>query len=251
MPEQIDLSDVLVLVAALDSLAGGTSASLSNLAVAGATIQYGSCYAEVSLTRNLQAYFAEKSLRENDGLQWVLWLDHDVMIMADGVLHLRELARCVQGSVSALYLNRHQDKPIAAAEYVRGQPARKVEYDWGEVSVLLPALTGLGAFMQSRESFLQHCDESERFAFHNYRQEVPAVCMSAIFDASVVGKYTRTVGDRCWVNEDFDYCIREFEHGRPVYLSSVQCKHRTTTWLVPPAEVVVPGYHAEMIDNAT
>lgn len=246
MPEPIDLSDTLVMVAALDSLAGGTSVSLNSLAIAGAIIQYGSCYAEVSLTRNLQAYHAEKKLRGDDSLRWVLWLDHDVMIMADGIAHLRELARFSQGSVSALYLNRHQDSPVAAAEYVKGRAARVVEYESGEKSVLLPALTGLGAFMQSREAFLLHCDESERFAFHSYRQEVPAVCMSAIYDSSYAGNYVRTVGDRVWVNEDFDYCIREFEQGRSVYLSAIQCKHRTSTWLTPPEAVVVPGYHAEL-----
>lgn len=248
MPEQIDLSDVLVLVAGLHSIAGGTAHTLSTMAVAGAQIHLGECHPDVSLTRNLQAYLAERTLLEDEQLKWVFWLDHDIMLPVESVVELRELARASGGSVSGLYINRHQAELLAAAECVIGWPAKTVELDWMLPTMLLPAFCGFGAFMQSRESFLRHCVESERFAFHTYR-DVPAAFRCGIVQSSMARHLIRTVGDYIWMSEDFDYCMREFNAQRPVYLSHVQCKHHSGTWLVPPDEVVVPGYHAELMSD--
>ena len=245
MPEPIDLSDVLVLVAGLNSIAGGTSASLSAMAIAGAQIHYGECHPDVSLTRNLQCYFAEQYLQQDDRIKWVFWLDHDIMIPVDAVVELRELARAVQGSVSGLYVNRHHGEPRAAAEAVRGWQPKTIELAGMKPTMLLPAFCGFGAFMQSRETFEAHLAESERFAFYTYRG-VPAAFRCGLVNSDCAKHLIRTMGKCIWMSEDFDYCLQEFNANRPVYLSHVQCKHHAGAWLIPPSEVIVPGYHAEL-----
>jgi hypothetical protein len=247
------IEETLVLCAA----AGGTPSRdclnfLLLMQSAGAWVQLGTACTDVSLTRCLQAADACEALRSKSNLKYVLWVDHDmhtnlynVSKMIRALVAVREqmnLDCCISGA----YLNRHKDNKLAAWALKGADSSGCVKVQIGDEvpMTLIPALCGLGAFLQSKESFLAHCDESEHMCYPTENTIVPVVCQSHPVHASELAEFIHVDANKdryYWQGEDFDYCTREFDAGRPVYLAPIDWAHESRGILMPDDNTVFPG----------
>jgi hypothetical protein len=223
----------------------------------GATLQLLKATADVALTRNNQAGLAVKMLESNPELDWVLWVDSDMSSSIDSVRLMMTVAVSLAQvdsyvpNVSGSYVNRHDVAGVSrmAAFAVRGAETSTVVLETtradlpSELSVV-PALTGMGCLLQHRNSFLAHCLESEWFVYPAPPNIVPCVCQPHVAHASELGQYLEMKPNDenlYWVAEDFDYCQREFDMGRVVYVAPIAFGHDNTVRLVPDNSTVFPG----------
>jgi hypothetical protein len=246
------MSNVLVLLAPYGSEKPSTSQFVSQLQAAGACILKTQAKAEVSLTRNVLAGSACDALRALPDLQWVFWLDQDISGTVGNVLQLIELSSHImqlgQGigypSMSGLYVNRYTSPARLACHALRGMDRLRID-DMGEHPLdCVPALCGLGCFLQHRSVFLAHCDESPHFLFPTRDTIVPEVCSSHRIHSSELAKYLPVDPDLdayWWQSEDFDYCAREFEQGRLVFAAPVGFGHECDHILWPDENATFPG----------
>jgi hypothetical protein len=225
------------------------------LQTAGATVQLGTALADVSLTRCLQAADAYDILQRRDDLSYVLWVDHDMHTRLDSVarmiscLNIANQSLGVDCCISGAYLNRHQDNRLAAwaLKQTRFDDCNHVEVRLPDVEYpmqLYPALCGMGCLLQTRKGFMRHCDGSEHMCYPTQNHIVPIVCQSHPVHASELSQYVDVNANQdllYWQPEDFDYCAREFDDGRPVYLAPIDWAHDCRGSLVPDLETVFPG----------
>lgn len=247
------LENVLVLCAPFGPLARSTRQMLDDLSGEGATIQEAQAQAEVSLTRCVQATAAYNFLDKKPRLDWVFWLDHDIVagphavkMLIDYALILQEqssLPQPIPPSLSGCYVNRHNHPPRIAAYKL--QRADVINFGVGDANVnMVPALTGMGCFLQHRRAFMAHCEEARGFMFPDPDHVTSEVCTSHLIHASELAQFLDVdAGSDCWhwLAEDFDYCIRELEAGRLVYMAPVVFGHLDSVVLMPDARTVFPG----------
>jgi len=164
-------------------------------------------------------------------------------------------------SISGSYVNRHQPNEHSelAAYALKDAVARMVAVnttvplpvvtadDQQTVPVHLrcvPALTGLGCFLQHRRAFLSHYHAAPKFIYTTRQQVMPAMCQAHLLHASELSQWldVDTNADRSfWVADDFDYCLRELEQGRLVYVAPVAFGHDSLIRLMPDSHTVFPG----------
>lgn len=218
---------------------------------AGATVQLGQCATDVTLTRCLQAADAYDMLRRRDDLQYVLWVDSDMHTTLASVALMLNIVQSEQRAdvdcnVSGAYRNRHRSNQLAAWA-IKGEPGAQAfvhEVDETTSVELVPALTGMGCLLQTRNAFVSHCHESEHMCYPTIDTMIPVVCQSHPIHASELAQYIDVNANQdllYWQGEDFDYCAREFDAGRPVYHCPVPWNHDCRSALVPDLETVFPG----------
>lgn len=266
------LSSVLVLCAPHGAPARATCEFIMAMREQGAVIQLGLCTSDAALTRNNQAAHAADMLRGDPRLEWVFWLDHDISGTVDGVLTLIGLAIAMQDesvypSVSGAYINRHHPsgKSELAAFAVKSCTGSSVllpeqftppnqqidgkDCPAGDALTLqcFPALVGMGALLQHRNVFLSHVDQAQKFVNADPDWLCPCVCQAHLIHASEMAQWVDCDPDAdrfYWIAEDFDYCMREFEAGRLVYMSPVAFGHDKTLCVMPNSRTVFKGLHA-------
>lgn len=252
------LSDVLVLLAPYGTERASTAQFVSRLQEQGANVLRTQAKAEVSLTRNVIAGGAYDVLRQAPELEWVFWLDQDVSGNAGNLVVMKQVAEIfgrmsepnVYPSITGLYMNRYSNPTRLAAYAVARMGAMKLPAaihgiaDVGDLEVV-PVLCGLGCLLQHRSTFMRHCDESQHFGFPNRERLVPEVCSSHLIHSSELAKYIDAVGADedfyYWQSEDFDYCCREWEHGRSVYSLPIAFGHECDRILYADEHTVFPG----------
>jgi len=258
------LSNVLVLCAPNGAPTPACHETILALHKAGAVIQIGQCTSDAALTRNKQAALAYRHLMSSGGVvfDWVFWLDGDMSAPPDAVRLMISVARAltdggVVPSISGMYVNRHHPAGHleVAAFALNGAVERVVAVEQleptapGGKSTLLhlrcvPALTGLGCFLQSAATFLAHYDESPRFVHTDINNPIAAVCQAHLIHASELGQWVdvdRNADRAFWIAEDFDYCTRELEEGRMVYVAPISWAHDKVISLMPDSRTVFPG----------
>ena len=243
------VTGVLVLCPSYGPMPLQTLKTLLELQSEGATILLTNALADVSLSRCILAGEAEKYLQANDDIDFVFWLDSDVWGNAQSVRALAqqildfEKSSGAVATMSGLYLSRHTKLNRVAAHklgqvdvvQIDGQP---------EGAVLVPALCGMGALMQTVDTFLKHCAESPRIFWPDRKNTIPHVCQSSPINAMSLSKYFPVIGDfdvLFWHGEDFDYCAREIDEGRPVFVAPIMFGHSSTQELTPVGDVIFPG----------
>lgn len=231
---------------------------IQQLQMLGALVQFSACYAEVSLTRSVQAAAALKTLDEHPDLRWVFWLDWDMcshpasletLIMASERFYVAIGER--YPTVSGAYVNRHDIRSgitrLAAHAVSTATPIGLDVPDVEHGSIILHAtmaLCGMGCLLQSRQSFIEHCEESPLFCYPNEKVTVPEVCRSGRIHVSELAEFVAVDANKdlfYWNNEDFDYTSRELSHGRAVYLIDVAFGHEFMQVAVPDERTVFPG----------
>jgi hypothetical protein len=266
------LSNLLVLCAPHGAPARATCEFIMAMREHGATIQLGLCTSDAALTRNNQAARAAEMLRADNSLEWVLWVDQDISGTVDGVLTLIGLsvamADCeVYPSVSGAYINRHHPsgKSELAAFAIKNctgsslllheqftPPNQQVDgQDSLTVSPLelqcFPALVGMGALLQHRNVFLSHVKQAQKFVNEDPNQLCSCVCQAHLIHASELAQWVDCNPDAdlfYWIAEDYDYCMREFEAGRLVYMSPVAFGHDKTLCVMPNSRTMFRGLRA-------
>lgn len=265
-------NDVLVLCAPHGSPSPACSHYLQLLQMHGALIQYSVCYAEVSLTRCVQAAAAYQTLRDHPQLRWVFWLDWDMTAHVESLEALIMVAerltlndeRSMTPTLSGAYINRHDIRHAStrlAAHCCKDNVTLDVDIPavnredktvaGGTSFAATVALCGMGCLLQSREVFMLHCDESEHFCYPTEDFLVPMVCQSSRIHASELGQFVAIDpnADRYyWQNEDFDYSVRELDHGRLVYVVDIPWGHEFNRVTYPNEKTVFPGYLPPVVD---
>lgn len=251
------LANVLVLCAPYGAPTANCLDFILALREAGATIIMGRATADAACTRNNQAGQAMYALSKNPVLQWVFWLDSDMSAGVDSVSMMIDISKTLQydsipfPSISGSYINRHapDGRSELAAFALKGSILTEVELEVPNTEQVqslncVPALTGLGCFLQHVDSFLAHCDESEKLTYPKKPDLIPCVCQAHIAHASELGQYLELEpadDDLYWMAEDFDYCSRELDQGRLVYVAPIAFGHDKVTRLLPDAKTVFPG----------
>lgn len=267
---KLQYADVLVLCAPHGSPSPACAHYLQLLQMHGALVQFSVCYAEVGLTRCVQAAAAYQTLRDHPQLRWVFWLDWDmtahvesleVLIMVAERLTLND-DRAMTPTVSGAYVNRHDVRngrtrlaahsckdcitvDVAIPAIIREEANGPLPSRGPQSYAATVALCGMGCLLQSREVFMLHCDESEHFCYPTEDYLVPLVCQSFRIHASELGQYVAidASADRYyWQNEDFDYSVRELEKGRTVYVVDIPWGHEFMRATYPDEKTVFPGY---------
>lgn len=246
------MSNVLVLLAPYGSEKPSTSQFVAQLQASGACILKTQAKAEVSLTRCVLAANACDALRQLPDLQWVFWLDQDVSGTVGNILHMIEVASHVMMSaegqgyptLSGVYVNRYSEPPRLACYALKDFDPIVISELAEQPIMLVASLCGMGCLLQHRSVFLAHCDEAPHFRFPSRETIVPEVCTSHRIHTSELAKYLPVNADEdCyyWQSEDFDYCAREFEHGRLVFTVPVGFGHECDRVIFPEANSIYPG----------
>lgn len=257
-----DYKDVLVLCAPPSGVPSPACFNyVQQLHALGALVQFSACYAEVSLTRSVQAAAAMKTLEKHPKLRWVFWLDWDMcsnqaaletLIMASERLWEMGGENSQFPTVCGAYVNRHDVRQggltrLAAHAVFTASP---IEFDVPDIehgSIVLHAtmaLCGMGCLLQSRDCFVAHYNESPEFCYPNETVVVREVCSSGRVHVSELAEFVAVDASKdlfYWSNEDFDYTSRELSHGRPVYLVNVPFGHEFMQVALPDARTVFPG----------
>ncbi len=266
------LSNVLVLIAPHGNIPTDTLQSLLKLQAARAVIQNGGSQTDVTLTRCVQAGTAFKILKERQSIEWVFWLDHDMVCEPESVYRLVEYSKILHKelnrlstidyrlssypSLSGIYINRHRQVPSVAAWKLKNEDVITLnstierEPKATESTIdhrFVPALTGMGCLLQHRNAFMAHCDESIQFNYPLYGNLLPQVCESRLASQAEFAPYVDIHDDvkaLYWMNEDFSYTLREIKNGRRVFIAPVPFGHISKTILWPDEKTVFPGLSA-------
>jgi hypothetical protein len=224
----------------------------------GATVLLIEGAAGLALARCQTAGHLEKYLHQTNrpDFDYLLLLDDDVSGSVAAVQQLIHLSRYLtirlgaKPSLGGLYLSRRTKNPTAAAHALKDRapiacPSAALD------AVAIHALCGLGAFLMPIGSFLKHCDESERMLRPPPIHSVPIVCTTTPTKPSRVTDYlggferlSLLADEPFWLGEDYDFCLREIEHGRPVLLAPTRFQHTSTQELEPTGPVLFPGLQA-------
>lgn len=269
---KLQYNDVLVLCAPQGSPSPACAHYLQLLQMHGALVQFSVCYAEVGLTRCVQAAAAYQTLRDHPQLRWVFWLDWDMFAHIESLEALIMVAerltlnddRGMTPTLSGAYINRHDlrngstrlaahsckdcitiDVDIPAIE----RDDRTIAHTSFAATI---ALCGMGCLLQSREVFMMHCDECEHFCYPTEDFLVPLVCQSFRIHASELGQYIAidANADRYyWQNEDFDYSVRELDKGRTTFVVDIPWGHEFMRVTYPDEKTVFPGYLPPVVDT--
>ena len=249
----MDYSSVLILCAPATAPTKNCNAFLMAMREHGAKVQLSSATVDVALTRNCQAASAFKFIQDTPGaIDWVLWLDWDMSASIDSVNYMMLASHALADeaglpSVSGSYCNRHKKNLELAAFALKGSWSRKVTIsDITPESTIhaIAALTGMGCLLQPAKAFVQHCLEAEWFTYPKHPNKVPCVCQPHLTHASELGQWVELEPNDenlYWIAEDFDYCTRELDGGRLVYVVPVAFGHDKTEQLWPGEETVFPG----------
>jgi hypothetical protein len=270
--------DVLILCAPPATPSPACAHYLQLMQMRGALIQFSVCYADVGLTRCVQAAAAYQTLRDHPQVRWVFWLDWDMtaevasleaLIMVAERLSLKYGDLSTAPTVSGAYVNRHDVRngttrlaahsckdcltvDVVLPAIIREEANGPVPSYPAQVFAATRALCGMGCLLQSREVFMLHCDESEHFCYPTEDYLVPLICQSYRIHASELGQYVSidANADRYyWQNEDFDYSVRELDKGRTVYVVDIPWGHEFMRTTYPDEKTVFPGYLPARIDT--
>lgn len=256
------LSNLLIMLAPYGTERPSTSQFVSKMQSAGANVLRTQAKAEVSLTRCVLAGAAYDVLRRAKELEYVLWLDQDISAEPGNVeAMIRICEHLTNGldhfpTVTGLYVNRYS-KPQRMALYaikdldpVILKSSDHPLPDDADIECI-PVLAGMGCLLQHRTVFMKHCDESPHFAFPNRETIVPEVCASHRIHSSELAKFLPVNPDEdmyYWQSEDFDYCSREWEHGRVVLALPFAFGHECDRILVPDESTTFPGLRPPRVD---
>lgn len=251
------LEHVLVLCAPLASPTSNCLDFLMAMREAGATVAMASATADAACTRNNQAAQGMLALKSNPELHWVFWCDWDMSAGIDSVAMMIDISTTLQydsmpfPSISGSYINRHAKDGSSelAAFALKGGPITPVEIELRNSERkhsmnCIPALTGMGCLLQHADAFLAHCDESEMLTYPKKGQSIPCVCQAHVAHASELGQYLELEAadeDLYWLAEDFDYCTRELDAGRLVYVAPIAFGHDKLVRMLPDSKTVFPG----------
>jgi hypothetical protein len=176
-----DISRLLILTPYRPSISEPTIVLLDSLTRCGATaLKLPGC-SDIALARNLLAQAACEFIgKSSQDIDVVMWLDADMFAEREVIFrqlnHLAELETDIRDGMSAIsgmYCRRREANVITAAR-VNDEPCMLTK----DGSVLVPAHTGLGCFMQSAVSFLDNCQTADQIV--NERGQIfPFVCQSA------------------------------------------------------------------------
>lgn len=259
-----EFTNLLVLCCSQGSPTYNCYKFLSELKEQGATVQLIQRTSDVALTRNNQAALAYKLLDEKPDIDWVLWLDWDMSAATDSILYMMAAAIAMSGdsyipSISGSYINRHliDGRSEMAAFAVKGSEPISVNLDvereGGNLPSSLncmPALTGMGCLLQHRTSFVAHCLESEWFVYPKPPNKIPCVCQAHLSHASEVALYLELEPNDdnvYWIAEDFDYCMRELDGGRLVYVVPIAFGHDKVQRMLPNSQTMFPGLRQSLV----
>jgi len=236
----MNLSNILVMCAPNGSMPNDTHQSLQKLQAARAVIQDGGAQTDVTLTRCIQAATALKVLKDKPEIEWIFWLDHDMVCEPSAIESLVEWSILLDyPSLSGVYVNRHNRQPGVAAYKLHNQSVINLQG-----RKFIPALTGMGCFLQHRDTFIAHCNESKQFHYPIYGNILPAVCESRLATWIEYASYLNMYEDKTalyWIAEDFSYTLREIKAGRKVFVAPVAFGHVASTILWPDKNTVFPG----------
>jgi hypothetical protein len=201
---------------------------------------------------HLERYLHEKSRPEFD---YLLLLDNDVWGSVAGVWQLIDISESltrrmrVQPSLGGLYLSRRTKTPTAAAHALKGLAPIPCGSAAAPDAVAVHAFCGLGVFLMPVSSFLSHCAESDRMLRPAPILSVPIVCSTTPMRvgriAHLIGSLETNSDDLIWLGDDYDFCLREIEHARPVLLAPTRFCHTSTLELEPSGTVLLPGLQPE------
>ena len=249
------LDNLLVTCAAHSSPTKNCHHFLLAMREEGATLQLGETSADVALTRNNQSVLVAKAFAANPKLEWLLWIDWDISAPVESVELLIAVARALDAhegyhpSVSGSYVNRHYKERSELAAFALNECATCVvtlpdAMGGADLSLsCVQALTGMGCFLQHREAFEAHVRESETFRFLPGVNS-PCMCQQHVMHASELSQWVDVnpnEDERYWCAEDFDYCVRELEHGRYVYVAPIVFGHDKLVRCEPDSRTVFPG----------
>jgi len=226
-----DLSRLLVLTPYRPNISDPTIALLDSLTGHGASaLKLPGC-SDIALARNLLAQAACEFIgKSSKDIDVVIWLDADMFAEREVIFrqlnHLVELETEIKDGMSAIsgmYCRRREANVITAAR-VNDEPCMLTK----DNSILVPAHTGLGCFMQSAVSFLDNCQTADQL-INEHGQTFPCVCQSAPRVARVpINLGTRlqpasaspSCTARCWGQEDWWYCERLWTRDVAVYVDT-------------------------------
>lgn len=251
--------DVLVISAPHGSPTPSCGTYFHRLQSLGAHVYNSTCHAEVGLTRCLQAASAYQLFQSNERLNWLFWVDGDMVAdprALQALILISERIEAMSGqyaTVSGAYVNRHdiEHNVRLAAHAVKRSFSFEVNLAPNPADLLercvyhaTLALCGMGCLLQHRSTFMQHCDESEHFCYPNEEYLIPLVCQSTRIHASELAEFLHVDASKdlwYWNNEDFDYSMRELSKGRCVYLVDVPFGHEFARVTFPDRNTVFPG----------
>jgi len=249
----MNLNHITVTIAPYGPIDVSTVRTVLALRDCGANLLIHDAQADVSLTRSCICHAAYEKLDKST--DYVFFLDHDIAAPPEAFLRLTEISERLTDhyqtltSVSGIYINRHlPDKAIVAAWKLRDQDP--INYGHPKASpdaVIIPALTGLGAFCMPVNAFMAHVEESERACFPDPDHTVARVCQTGLVTAEYLQRFIdhkklveAPKGCLYWNMEDFDFCCREFDHGRMVVAAPINFAHRGK---IPGNRTLFPGYN--------
>ncbi len=216
--EDKDLSRLLILIPYRPSISDPTIALLDILTHSGATCLKLPRLSDVGLARNLLAAAACEFIgHSSKDIDVVMWIDADMSIQSPDIIfrqlnHLVELDTDIRdgmSSVSGMYCRRIEANVLTASR-VEDEPCMVMK----DGSVLVPAHTGLGCFMQTAVCFLDNCQTAEQL-YNERGQTFPAICKTGPRMGKVNGAEVP-----CWGQEDWWYCERLWKRDVAVYVDT-------------------------------
>ena len=225
-----DLSRLLILTPYRPSISDPTIALLDSLTGNGASgLKLPGC-SDIALARNMLAQAACEFIgKSSKDIDVVMWLDADMFAERDVIFrqlnHLAELETEIKDGMSALsgmYVRRREANVLTASR-VEDEPCMLAK----DGSILVPAHTGLGCFMQSAVSFLDNCQTADQL-INEHGQTFPCVCQSAprvarkTISLGSTGKPESVSqgGPQAWGQEDWWYCERLWTRDVAVYVDT-------------------------------
>jgi len=215
--EDKDLARLLILTPYRPSISDPTIALLDSLARCGASGLKLPGMSDVALARNLLAQAACEFIgKSNKDIEVVMWIDADMFVDRDilfrQLAHLAELENDIRDGMSALsgMYSRRREANVLTANRVENEVCVVA----ADGTVLVPAHTGLGCFMQSAASFVENCQTAEQLT-NERDQTFPAVCKNGPRTTMRNGQAVR-----CWGQEDWWYCERLWMTGVSVYVDT-------------------------------
>jgi hypothetical protein len=225
-----DLTRLLILTPYRPSISDPTIALLDNFTRSGAAgLKLPGC-SDIALARNLLAAAACEFIgTTTQDIDVVMWLDADMFAERDTIFrqlnHLAELETDIRDGMSAIsgmYCRRRETNVLTASR-VENEPCMLAK----DGSVLVPAHTGLGCFMQSAVSFLDNCQTADQLIserghiFPCVCQSAPRVPRSPISLASTPKPASDSHGGpQAWGQEDWWYCERLWTRDVAVYVDT-------------------------------
>jgi hypothetical protein len=168
-------------------------------------------------------------LARNDALQYVMWLDDDMVGTVAHVAFLRAASSDLQAATTGLYCKRTDQSMLTIKSQAYEDP-RTVSVQTETEELLIKTygvLAGLGCLMLRRQEFLAHCEAVPAFdhVIAGSKTGVPAVCCSGVCpdERGKIG----------WVSEDQCYCQGQWQWGNGVWTVPIVFGHMSEIALAP------------------